>query len=137
MRDRLFAVILLSGLASAAASAKSDGSLKPYALPLTNQEGAYTRYELLAPGSKKFRILYDVTETKVGATAFFNPIRKGSISTEEKVTDLATGKPLEFHVVSGAEAKATGMPDADPDTDYIRVALAHPVPADGGQARLR
>jgi hypothetical protein len=38
-------------------------------------------------------------------------------------------------VVSGAEARKSGLPEADLDTDYIRVHLAHPVPAEGG-ARL-
>ncbi len=97
---------------------------------------AYTRYELLAPGSSKFRIVYEVTDATPGATAYFNPIRKGSTASEERVSDRATGKPLAFKVVSGAEARATGLPEADLDTDYIRVALAHPVPAPDGQARV-
>jgi hypothetical protein len=97
----------------------------------------YTRYELLAPGSAKFLIVYDISAVRPGATAFFNPIRKGSIATDEKVTDLATGQPLAFKVVSGESAKTTGLPEADPTYDYIRVELAHPVPPDGGQARMR
>jgi hypothetical protein len=36
----------------------------------------YTRYELLAPGSAKFRIIYEVTATTAGATRYFNPIRR-------------------------------------------------------------
>jgi hypothetical protein len=40
-------------------------------------------------------------------------------------------------VVSGESAKTTGLPEADPTYDYIRVELAHPVPPDGGQARIR
>ena len=55
---------------------------------------AYTRYELLAPGSAKFRIVYEVTATTPGATYYFNPIRKGSIATDESVVDRASGKPL-------------------------------------------
>ena len=70
------------------------------------------------------------------ATAFFNPIRKGSVATDERVFDRATGKPLAFEVVSGAKARESGLSDADPDTDYIRIALARPVPGNGGQARL-
>ena len=96
----------------------------------------YTRYELLAPGSAKFRIIYDITAVRPGATAFFNPIRKGSVASDEKVTDLATGQPLKFAQVSGESAKTTGLPDADPASDYIRVELARPVPADGGQGRI-
>jgi hypothetical protein len=97
----------------------------------------YTRYELLAPGSGKFKIIYDITAVRAGATAFFNPIRKGSIASDESVIDLATGQPLKFAQVSGESAKTSGLPDADPASDYIRVELAHPVPTDGGEARMR
>lgn len=100
------------------------------------EANGYTRYELLAPGSGKFRIIYDITAVRTGATAFFNPIRKGSVASDEKVTDLATGQPLKFAQVSGESAKTTGLPEADPTSDYIRVELAHAVPADGGEARI-
>ncbi|HEV8235899.1 MAG TPA: hypothetical protein VGP84_14915, partial [Gemmatimonadaceae bacterium] len=63
------------------------------------ESDAYTRYELLAPGSAKFRIVYEVTATTPGATYYFNPIRKGSVASNESVSDCATGKPLEFDVV--------------------------------------
>lgn len=106
------------------------------ARPGPQEANGYTRYELLAPGSGRFRILYDITAIRPGATAFFNPIRKGSIATDESVTDRATGQPLKFKVVSGEEAKTTGLPDADPGSDYIRVELAHPAPVDGGEARV-
>lgn len=102
------------------------------------QDGySFTRYELLAPGSAKFRIVYDVSATRPGAKAYYNPIRKGSVASEERVTDLATGRPLKFKVVSGAAAKSAEFPDADPGLDYIRVALARPVPAEGGEGRIR
>ena len=100
------------------------------------EANGYTRYELLAPGSGKFRIIYDITAVRPGATAFFNPIRKGSTASDESVTDLATGQPLKFAQVSGESAKTTGLPEADPASDYIRVELAHPVPAGGGEARI-
>src|SRR5262249_6778588 len=51
--------------------------------------------------------------------------------------DMMTGAPLKFEQVSGAQAKAHGLEDADADNDYIEVHLARPVPADGGQARIR
>ena len=108
-----------------------------HAAPAPQEADAYTRYELLTPGSGKFRILYDVTAVRPGAVAFFNPIRKGSLATEESVTDRATGQPLQFKTVDGPTAKATGLADADPTQDYIRVALARPVPPDGGQGRIR
>ncbi len=93
--------------------------------------GEYTRYELLAPGSGKFRILYEVWATTPGARYFFNPIRKGSEASDESVTDLATGQPLRFEVVDGATARTSGLAGADTGTRYIRVELAKPVPATG------
>ena len=97
---------------------------------------AYTRYELLAPGSAKFRIVYEVTATTPGATHYFNPIRKGSIATDESVVDRATGKPLAFDIVGGAVARSGGVRTNDTSQQYIRVSLAHPVPADPGEARV-
>lgn len=97
----------------------------------------YTRYELLAPDTAAFKIDYEVTATAPGATLFWNPIRKGSIASDEAVIDLMTGAPLRFAQVTGAQAKAHGLVDADLENDYIEVHLARPVPADGGQARIR
>jgi hypothetical protein len=101
------------------------------------QQDEYTEYSLLAPDTASFKILYDVTSTTSGATTYFNPIRKGSEASDEAVYDLMTGRSLKFEQVSGSEARATGLANADPGTDYIRVHLARPVPADGGQARVR
>jgi hypothetical protein len=91
----------------------------------------YTRYELLSPETAQFKIQYETAATAAGATYYFNPIRKGSEATDERVFDFASGKPLAFEVVSGATARQTGLADADLDTQYIRVALARPVPPDG------
>ncbi len=93
---------------------------------------SYTRYELLAPDSHQFRIYYEVTETQPGARFHFNPIREGSTATDESVLDAATGKPLKFEVVSGAQAK-TDSPgeNFNPTAHYIKVHLAHTVPATG------
>ncbi|HEY2164158.1 MAG TPA: hypothetical protein VGH04_09220 [Gemmatimonadaceae bacterium] len=96
----------------------------------------YTRYELLEPGSAKFRIIYEVTATTPGATYFFNPIRKGSVASHESVSDRATGKPLEFDVVGAAVARTGGVRSQDSTQTYIRVKLTRPVPADGGEARV-
>lgn len=104
--------------------------------PRQTEGDAYTRYELLAPGSAKFRIIYEVTATTSGATYYFNPIRKGSVATDESVIDRATGKPLEFDVVGQAIATAGGVRGRDTTQTYIRVRLARPVPADGGEARV-
>jgi hypothetical protein len=105
------------------------------AAPQTESD-AYTRYELLAPGSAKFRIVYEVTATTAGATYYFNPIRKGSVASNESVFDRATGKPLQFDVVGSAVAQAGGVRNRDTSQTYIRVKLARPVPANGGEARV-
>ena len=64
----------------------------PRSQNLTQDE--YTRYELLAPETASFRIVYDVTAVTPGAMYFFNPIRKGSEASDESVIDLMTGQPL-------------------------------------------
>jgi hypothetical protein len=96
----------------------------------------YTRYELLAPETARFRIVYEVTATTPGALFYFNPIRKGSEPSDEAVYDRASGKPLRFEVVDGAAARAAGEAKADLDTRYIKVSLPRPVP-NGGELRLR
>jgi hypothetical protein len=115
--------------------ASRDGLYFP---TVTAQAGAdeYTRYELLAPGSGRFKIHYEVTATTPGARYFYNPIRKGSVATDESVHDPMTGKQLRFEVVSGAEARKDPlMPDADAAMEYIKVTLARPVPVNG-EARI-
>jgi hypothetical protein len=125
-------LVALALLAPAPAAAQAAGG----APARQTAGGEYTRYELLAPGSARFKITYDVTATTPGATAFFNPIRKGSVATDESVWDPASGKPLAWTVVSGATAKTSGYPEADAETDYIRVTLPRPVPANG-EVRIR
>jgi len=98
----------------------------------------YTLYELLAPDTHQFAIIYDVTQAREGAELFFNPIRPGSIASRERVIARATGKDLQFEVVSGKEAKSSGLVSektAD-DAQFIRVHLPGPVPK-GGQTRIR
>jgi hypothetical protein len=104
--------------------------------PRQTEADAYTRYELLAPGSAKFRIIYEVTATTAGARYYFNPIRAGSVATDERVIDRATGKPLQFDVVGAAVARAGGIRVSDSTQQYIRVTLARPVPANGGEGRV-
>ena len=115
----------------------------PLAAPLAAQQpprqteaDAYTRYELLAPGSAKFRIIYEVTATTAGAAYYFNPIRLGSKASDESVTDRASGKPLVFSEVDARTARAGGMRVSDSAQRYIRVTLARPVPANGGEQRI-
>jgi hypothetical protein len=115
---------LLIAAAGAGASASAPSS--------TVEADDYTRYELLAPDSAQFRILYEVTATSPGATAYFNPIRKGSEASRETIRDRASGKSLELAVVSGEEARRGGLPDAQLDMSYLRIRLPRPVPAGGG-----
>jgi hypothetical protein len=99
------------------------------------QEDDYTRYELLGPDTAQFRILYEVTATTAGGPFFFNAIRKGSIATDERVVDMATGQLLKWEIVSGAQARAEGHPTADLETEWLKVHLARPVPK-GGEGRV-
>jgi hypothetical protein len=120
-----------TALASVAAMGQQTGATPP----IQTQADDYTRYELLAPGSARFRIAYEVTATTAGATQFFNPIRKGSLASDEHVYDRATGAPLAFDVVGGDVARAGGVRGADSTSQYIRVRLSRPVPTDG-EARI-
>src|SRR3954447_20116843 len=98
----------------------------------------FTLYELLPPETHQFAITYDVTQDREGAELFFNPIRVGSIATKERVIARANGKDLQFEVVSGKEAKTSGLVSdktAD-DAQFIRVHLPGPVPK-GGETRIR
>ncbi|HEX8112915.1 MAG TPA: hypothetical protein VF516_34525, partial [Kofleriaceae bacterium] len=137
------AAIAAGLLASATPAAVAAPPAAPAAAPAAppgprqTEQDEYTRYELLAPDTASFKIDYEVTATTPGARAFWNPIRKGSVASDEAVFDLMTGAPLTFEQVSGAQARAHGLADADPDSDYIEVHLARRVPPDGGQARLR
>jgi len=126
MRNVLFVPALLvlvvgTPAAAAAQSASAD---------------SYTRYELLAPETASFKIVYDVAATTPGARFYFNPIRQGSEASDESVIDRMTGQPLKFEVVTGEEARRDGQRGASADGLYIKVHLARPVP-EGGEARIR
>jgi len=123
---------LVAAAALVAAVAQATVSL----LAQNRSEDEYTRYELLAPETSSFKIIYDVTAVSPGAKFFFNPIRAGSVATDESVIDLMTGMPLRFQDVSGAEARESGLPNASLEGRYIRVELARPVPK-GGEGRIR
>ena len=69
--------------------------------PRQTQQDDYSQYELLAPETASFKILYDVSSTTSGATSYFNPIRKGSEASDEAVYDMMTGQPLKFDQVTG------------------------------------
>src|SRR5277367_5310224 len=127
-----FLALPISSIAEAQApAADRDGPYFPAAVGQTEAD-AYTRYELLAPDTASFKIYYEVTATTAGARFYYNPIRKGSVASDESVYDAMLGTPLHFDVVSGAEARKDPlMPDADLDTNYIKVTLARPVPEHG------
>ena len=98
----------------------------------------FTLYELLPPETHQFAITYDVTATREGAQFFFNPIRPGSISTKERIIERSTGKELKFEVVTGKDAKPTGLvsPETPDKAEFIKVSLPTPVPK-GGETRIR
>src|ERR1700745_1608671 len=94
------------------ASAQPQESNPSTSAPIQQTEtDEYTRYELLAPESSSFKITYEVTATTAGAKFFYNPIRKGSVASDEQVIDAARG------------------------TNSIKVTLARPVP-EKGQGRI-
>jgi hypothetical protein len=126
---------LLSG-ASLRTQQTSNPITPAASAPKQTETNEYTRYELLAPETASFKISYEVTATTPGARYFYNPIRKGSVATDESVIDSMTGDSLKFEVMSGAEARKDPlMSEAEADASFIKVSLARPVPADG-QGRI-
>lgn len=129
--------LLLSAVGAILLVSAWSATAQPPSPIIERHEGDdYTRYELLAPDSASFRITYEVTATRPGARHYFNIIRKGSEASDEAVFDQMTGQPLPWKIVTGAEARAAGQANADPEANYIQVTLARPVPA-GGETRLR
>ena len=108
-----------------------------FASPLFGADD-FTLYDLLAPDTHQFAITYDTTQDREGADLYFNAIRAGSTATKERVLSHATGKDLQFEVVSGKEAKASGLvsPKTADNAQFIRVHLPSPVPK-GGESRIR
>ena len=74
--------------------------------PRQAEQDEYSRYELLAPETASFAIVYEVTATTPGATLFFNPIRKGSVASNEAVFDMMTAAPLKFEQVERRRGEA-------------------------------
>jgi hypothetical protein len=97
-----------------------------------------TVYDLLAPETHRFAIIYDVSATREGAPYYLNPIRRGSVADKESVVDRATGQPLKFDIIDGKTAKAEGMGgrNAADDDQFLRVHLLKPV-AKGSETRIR
>ena len=83
------------------------------------QADDYTRYELLQPGSQKFRIFYDVSATTPGAEYYYNGLRVGSEHEVTAVFDLMTGNELVWKIVNGETTQATGMSNARANGEYL------------------
>ena len=98
----------------------------------------FTVYDLLAPETHKFAIVYDVTATREGAPYFLNPIRRGSVADKERVVDRATGQDLKFDIIDGKTAKAEGIGGRNTadDDQFLRVHLLKPF-AKGSETRIR
>ena len=125
------ATIALTNCLSSGAKQTGPGPT-PASTAKQTETDEYTRYELLAPETASFKIHYEVTATTPGAKYFYNPIRKGSVASDEAVFDAMTGEALRFEVVSGAEARKDPLlEDADKDTDFIKITLARAVPPEG------
>jgi hypothetical protein len=125
----------LLGAANDSTEAAKDGVYFEEAGTQTEAD-EYTVYELLAPETASFRISYEVSATTPGAKTYYNPIRKGSVASDESVYDASSGAPLRFQIVPGSEARKDPLvADADAQTDYVKVSLARPVPLHGA-ARL-
>lgn len=123
---------LLLTFSSVTLLAQEHGATSATTAAKQTEVDEYTRYELLAPDSASFKILYEVSAATPGAKVFYNPIRKGSVASDEAVFDAMTGEPLHFEVVPGAEARKDPlMADADADGSYIKIQLARAVPPEG------
>jgi hypothetical protein len=129
-------MLLLGGSAVATTEEPTFG--RAAELARIPNEDEFTLYELLAPDSHRFAITYDVTTTTEGDRFFLNPIREGSIASDERVVDQASGRPLKWEIVTGKQARAAGLTrEAVKDqARFLKVELAGPVPKDG-QRRIR
>src|SRR6185503_6811804 len=87
-----------------------------------------------------FAITYDVTATREGARFYLNPIREGSVASDERVVERRTGRTLRFAVVTGKQAREAGLlapgSNARDEARFIKVELLEAVPK-GAQTRLR
>jgi tetratricopeptide (TPR) repeat protein len=122
---------VLAATVSAAHAVAQTSPTPPPTAPQTSADG-YTRYELQAPGSAAFRILYDITATTAGARRYYNAIRAGARETVHNVSDAHTGAALRWRVVDGAGARAGEHPQAGLDAHYIEVELPRAIPPGGG-----
>ena len=90
------------------------------AAPAQTQTDEYARYDLLAPETGSFKVVYEVSATTAGARTYTEAIPAGTVAKDIAVFDMMTGAPLKFEATPRA----------------ITVTLARPVPPKG-QGRLR
>ena len=100
------------------------------------QKDSYTQYELLAPNTNAFRIIYDVSATTAGANYYWNTLRKGSEHKVNGVWDAFSGEALKWEIVAGKTAKENGLSNATDDGEYLQIQLARPIPSNG-ETRIR
>ncbi len=101
-------------------------------VPPQRSADGYTRYELHAPGTGGFRILYEVTAVTPGATRYYNTLRAGARVLVHQVVDRASGEPLPWRILEGRDARMREHPTANPEGRFIEVDLPRPVPVQGG-----
>jgi hypothetical protein len=87
---------------------------------IAGQMDEYVRYELSAPATSTFRVIYEVSATTAGATSYANPVNSGSTIVKAEAVDLMTGAPLKVSTSASS----------------VTVTLARPVPK-GGPGRIR
>jgi hypothetical protein len=95
-------------------------------------------YELQPPETHAFRITHDYTESRPGARAYLNIVRRGSKASDPASVDLDTGRPLRWEILGGAEVKRRKL-NRDTVADDAEVVVTHyekPVP-EGGSVRVR
>ncbi|HKW65543.1 MAG TPA: hypothetical protein VJN89_23530, partial [Candidatus Acidoferrum sp.] len=91
--NALAVAILLTALCGESLRAQEQAAKSAPTPAKQTEADEYTRYELLAPDTASFKITYEVSAATAGAKVFYNPIRKGSVASDEAVYDAMTGEP--------------------------------------------
>jgi hypothetical protein len=127
---------MIKGMSAVAGLVVGAGAIALWPARSAAQSTEYTRYELLAPGSSKFRIISEVTATPTATGEYFSPIRRGGTTSDVRVADRASGKSIPFDLVTTAVARAAGVRTADTTLQYIRVRLPRSAAPNRGQTRV-
>lgn len=99
-------------------------------------EDEFTRYELLAPETSSFKIVYDVTAVSPGARFFFNPIRYKDPDPSAKILD--TGEALKVETLKGQAITAARIDIGEavrPESEAV--VIRFPPVKEGQSVRLR